>query len=185
MHGGFNSRKEARLLALWLSAVLLIATSFPATALLPLLTQSVTLAWNPSPSTNVVGYDIYYGVLSGVYLDEISVGNVTNVTVPGLLQGTTYYFAGKAVNSAGIQSALSSQLSLNINVPVAAILGSLQLSGNGLSFSVTGVTGDNYIVQVSTNLVNWTPLATNAAPFQFTDTNAKYFSSRFYRVVYP
>lgn len=185
MQRGLNSRKERWLVTLWLSGILLLATSFPAAAQLPGITQNVTLEWNPSISTNVVGYDIYYGILSGVYIDEIPVGNVTNLTVLGLLEGTTYYFAGKAVNSAGIQSAFSSQLPLTVTVPVAAVLGALQFSSNGLSFSVTGVTGDNYIVQVSTNLINWTPLATNTAPFQFTDTNAKYFSARFYRVIYP
>ena len=180
--GEFNSRKETWLVILWLSG-LLIATPFPATALLPVLTQSVTLVWGPSPSPDVVGYNIYYGVTSGVYTDEISAGNMTNLTIPGLLEGTTYYFAAQSVNSAGLQSVLSTQLSLTISP--AAILGSPVFSTNGLSFAVTGVPGSNYVVQVSTNLINWTPLATNAAPFQFTDPNAKYFKSRFYRVVYP
>ena len=51
------------------------------------------------------------------------------------------------------------------------------------SFDVTGVTGLQYIVQASTNLVNWVSLATNTAPFAFTDVNAGQFQQRFYRTL--
>jgi hypothetical protein len=39
------------------------------------------------------------------------------------------------------------------------------------------------VVQATTNLTatNWISLATNAAPFLFTQTNASSFSQRFYR----
>ena len=51
------------------------------------------------------------------------------------------------------------------------------------SFTVNGWTGTNYVVQATTNLANasWISLKTNAAPFQFTETNANTFSQRFYR----
>jgi hypothetical protein len=51
-------------------------------------------------------------------------------------------------------------------------------------FSITGVTGLNYTVQASTNLVDWIPLQTNSSPFSFLDTNGNFFSQRFYRSVY-
>jgi hypothetical protein len=35
-----------------------------------------------------------------------------------------------------------------------------------------GVPGFNFILEGSTDLVNWQPLQTNASPFNFTDTNA-------------
>jgi fibronectin type III domain protein len=66
--------------------------------------QSVTLAWKPSISPNVVGYDVYFGGLSGIYTNEISIGNVTNVSIPNLLGGATYYFVVTAVNSSGIKA---------------------------------------------------------------------------------
>jgi hypothetical protein len=145
--------------------------------------QSVTLAWKPSISPNVVGYDIYFGGLSGIYTNEISIGNVTNVSVPGLLGGSTYYFVVTAVNSLGIQSSFSSQVSYTLStVPV---LGLPSFSSNGFSFPVSGMSGSNCVIQVSTNLINWIPLETNTVPFQFTDSNANHFSRRFYRAVYP
>jgi hypothetical protein len=51
-------------------------------------------------------------------------------------------------------------------------------------FYITGVTGLNYTVQGSTNLVDWIPLQTNSSPFSFLDTNGDLFPQRFYRSVY-
>jgi endonuclease/exonuclease/phosphatase family metal-dependent hydrolase len=58
-------------------------------------------------------------------------------------------------------------------------------SGNQFSLTVTGTTGSNYAIQVSTNLSasNWVSIFTNAAPFTFTDSNAANFPQGFYRAV--
>ena len=45
----------------------------------------------------------------------------------------------------------------------------------------TGLPGYDYVVEASTNLVDWTVLATNAAPFNFLDAGAAQYSQRFYR----
>jgi hypothetical protein len=156
--------------------------SVNATMQLP-TTESLALAWNPSTSPNVVGYDVYYGGSSGVYTNEIPAGNATNLTIPGLLDGATYYFVVTAVNNSGFQSGFSSQLPYTVpNIPV---LESPVLSSSGFSFSVAGTQGSNCVIQVSTNLMNWSPLETNTIPFQFTDANANQYSERFYRAVYP
>ncbi len=72
---------------------------------------SVTLAWNPSISTNVVGYNIYYGPASGVYTNSISVAGATatNATITGLAQGALYYFAATASDALGDQSPYSNE----------------------------------------------------------------------------
>ncbi|HEV2453825.1 MAG TPA: immunoglobulin domain-containing protein [Verrucomicrobiae bacterium] len=58
-------------------------------------------------------------------------------------------------------------------------------STNGqFQFDISGVTGLNYSVQASTNLVDWVPLGTNVSPFSFVDTNAVLFPQRFYRSVF-
>src|ERR1700677_1222781 len=145
--------------------------------------QSVAIAWNPSVSPNVAGYDIYYGGVSGIYTNELFAGNVTNITIPGLEGGDTYYFLATAVSSAGVQSTFSSQLAYTVSSVPA--LGLPVFSSSGFSFPVTGITGSNCVIQVSTNLTQWIPLLTNTVPFQFTDSNANHFSRRFYRAVYP
>jgi hypothetical protein len=52
--------------------------------------------------------------------------------------------------------------------------GVVQLSGPGTA-------GFNYVVQASTNLVNWQAIATNLGPIQLTDTVSN-LSTRFYRL---
>src|SRR5262245_2219962 len=69
---------------------ILFAAAVPLSAF---ATASVTLVWNASPGTNVAGYNVYYGVASRTYTNKVNVGNVTNTTISGLVEGTTYYFA--------------------------------------------------------------------------------------------
>ena len=49
-----------------------------------------------------------------------------------------------------------------------------------------GVTGSNYVLEASTDLLNWIPISTNIAPgnsFDVVDPNASNFPNRFYRVL--
>jgi hypothetical protein len=69
--------------------------------------------------------------------------------------------------------------------PVAANLTSPSISGTGqFQFNIDGVPGFSYVVETSTNLVQWTALSTNIAPFIFTDTNGVGWDKRFYRAFY-
>jgi hypothetical protein len=48
--------------------------------------------------------------------------------------------------------------------------------------------GQTYILQASTDLVNWTPVATNtpiSTPFFWEDPDSTNYPHRFYRVVVP
>jgi hypothetical protein len=60
----------------------------------------------------------------------------------------------------------------------------LPTSDGQFSFTVSDNAGLEYVVQASTNLVDWDSVQTNIAPFVFTDTNAGSFSQRFYRTYY-
>ena len=49
-----------------------------------------------------------------------------------------------------------------------------------------GSIGSNYVLQVSSNLVNWTPMFTNPATtnvLNFMDSQSSNYPSRFYRVL--
>jgi hypothetical protein len=63
---------------------------------------SVTLAWNKSTDPTVAGYRIYEGVASHLYTNAITVGNFTNTTVSGLVNGTTYFFAATCYTTNGL-----------------------------------------------------------------------------------
>ncbi|HEX4263993.1 MAG TPA: chitobiase/beta-hexosaminidase C-terminal domain-containing protein [Verrucomicrobiae bacterium] len=59
-------------------------------------------------------------------------------------------------------------------------------TNNVFDLSFAGVTGSNYVLQASTNLLDWTPIKTNIAPansFILTDPGATNFPRRFYRVL--
>ena len=67
-----------------------------------------------------------------------------------------------------------------------ATLASAVVTNNSLQVTVSQVSGLSYILQAETDLVsaNWTSLATNTAPFTFTDTGFTNAPQRFYRAVY-
>lgn len=76
--------------------------------------QRVSLAWNPNPEPDIAGYILYYGSASRTYPQSTNVGNVTTATVQGLLDGSTVYFAVTAVNTAGLESDYSSEVSATL-----------------------------------------------------------------------
>ena len=72
---------------------------------------TLTLAWNRSPEPDIAGYVVHWGTQPGVYTSSSNVGNVTTQQVTGLADGTVYYFAVKAYNTAGLMSGYSSEVS--------------------------------------------------------------------------
>lgn len=151
---------------------------------------SITLAWNPSPSSNVAGYDIYYGTSSGDYMTAVPVSaTATNVTIRGLTPGVTYYFAATSFDNSGNVSVYSPEISAvagatSSAVPtMTSIVNSLKSNGQ-FGFSVSVNAGSQCIVQASTDLVHWVTLQTNLSSFNFVDSNASQFSHRFYRTAY-
>lgn len=70
----------------------------------------------------------------------------------------------------------------DIPAPLAATLGSAVTEAGQLRLNISGTSGANYVIEASTNLVNWTALQTNSAPFTFTNTTV--LPCQFYRAVY-
>ena len=73
-------------------------------------TATVTIAWDHSPDDSVTGYNFYYGVATRNYTNKTDVGYTNLITIPYLLQGTTYYFAATAYNALGTESIYSEEL---------------------------------------------------------------------------
>ena len=145
----------------------------------------VTLAWEPSSDTQVVGYNVYYGVASRTYSNMINAGNVTNTTVSGLAGGVVYYFAVTAYDDFGDESDFSDEISYLVpNIPNIQIDG---IIAGQFTLTVTGQTGHTYEVQATQDFKTWTTIGSvaigAAGSFSFTDTNAENFSWRFYRTL--
>jgi hypothetical protein len=66
----------------------------------------------------VTGYRVYYGTVSGSYLQALgkglSAGNATTLVVTGLPRGYMYYFAVTAVGANGAESAFSNEATKNV-----------------------------------------------------------------------
>ncbi len=88
--------------------------------LLPVFYVSATtvyLSWEPSNSSNLTGYKIYYDTVSHTggtcpndyanYNNPIIVGKVSSYSVDGLLDGKTYYFQITAYSDSGDESVCS------------------------------------------------------------------------------
>ena len=142
--------------------------------------QSVTLGWDPNGDPVVVGYKIYYGTASHSYTNVVLVGNTNNGTITGLVAGTSYYFAATSYNGAGAESTFSDEVSYTVPAPPAQLSAAVS-SGGQFSFTISGTTGQMYVVQASTNLLDWVSVMSNTAPFVFMDSNTASFNQRFYR----
>jgi hypothetical protein len=102
---------------------LLCGNSFAAT---------VKLAWDPSTSPNVGGYKISYGTSKGQYTSTIDAGKKTSHSITGLKEGSQYFFAVKAYNSAKtIESAYSNPLSVTVPATTTTQSNPAAVSGAG------------------------------------------------------
>ncbi|HEV2318500.1 MAG TPA: DUF11 domain-containing protein, partial [Verrucomicrobiae bacterium] len=77
----------------------------------------------------------------------------------------------------------SAYVIVNVLAPTPPILSSGGTGTGGVFHLTVSNSQLPVIIQASTNLVNWVNVATNSAPFTFTDTNAPGFHARFYRAV--
>ncbi len=84
------------------------------------IASDVSLAWDPSPSTNVSGYKVYIGKSTRSYGVPIKIGNQTTYTVTGLPAGS-YCFTVTAYDISGNESDYSNEISTTISHPADAI----------------------------------------------------------------
>jgi Fibronectin type III domain len=100
-------RLAVAIAAVWFS--FFIFTIFTAT---PAQAASVQLSWAASTSPNVAGYKVYSGPGSKNYTSTLDAGYVVSVSIGGLLEGQTYYFAVTAYNTSGIESGFSNEINV-------------------------------------------------------------------------
>jgi hypothetical protein len=132
----------------------------------------------------VTGYNFYYGTASHTYTNEISLGDATTVTLTNLVAGVTYYFAVTDYEKDGAESGFSNEAVYTIPLSASnqpALLTSVNNSNGQFSFTLSGAAGNSYVIEASTDLVNWSPVFTNVAPFTFTIPINSQYSQQFFR----
>lgn len=80
--------------------------------------SSVFLAWDPLPSAELVGYNVYYGTTTGQYIQRRGVDSAaTTLTIRALPVGTTYYFAVRGVNGRNQETEFSQEVGISVGNP--------------------------------------------------------------------
>lgn len=126
--------------------------------------ESVTLAWDRSPDPTVIGYKIYVGQASGSYDGWVDAYNNTTNTVYNLQDDTKYFFAATAYNILGLESGFSQEISYTVPYSPKPLRNRFTISWPG---------ADRLWLEFSTNLINWSRLATNvSSPFIFSNAPA-------------
>lgn len=117
--------------------VLLLAAWLDGTALLAHASQTVELTWSPSPNADVVAYNVYYGTESGSYSACITFSDVSDVILPGLAGGGTYYFAVTAINANANESELSNEASYTAPLSAPLTLSAQEVSAASQALKLT------------------------------------------------
>lgn len=162
------------------------------------------------PATGVLQYQVGSGafvditplayptnISVGAFLNPINLSGITDLQNVGAGTNVTFRIVNYGGGSAGtwyvFDVAKSTDLDLAIQGSISPVIintpatppsfSSLTFTNNQFQFTVTGTTGSNYVLQAASDLgnPNWVPVATNPAPFFFTETNS--FPQRFYRAV--
>ena len=141
----------------------------------------------------------------GKYFKSVTVALVapdTNATIYYTLDGTTpttnsLLYAGPFnVSRNATIAAIAWRTGYNNSVAATALFYITPVQFTAARFATNhqfqlgflGATGSNYVLQASTNLLNWTAISTNTATtnaFFLYDPSATNFSQRFYRVLQP
>ena len=146
--------------------------------------QNVALAWDPSPDTNVVGYVLYYGSVSGSYPSRFDVGTNTTTTVSGLKEGQNYFFVVAAYNAQNLESEPSNEVAFV--VPGVVRLTSTADPVHPVTLSFPVAPARSYQLQATADFSSWLTIWQTNSPVNcwvtFADPQAMIYRARFYRV---
>jgi hypothetical protein len=125
--------------------------------------QSVTLAWNASPSPEVTGYRVYYGTNSRSYSVVTNAGLALTQTVV-LPHAGRWFFAATAYDALGLESEFSNEVEWEARPGSPLVQGELWVRLSP-------------VIERSTNQVNW--VSVTGAPTFFAATNdVEFFATR-------
>lgn len=164
--GKYSLKKALAILSLLVGGAALAPLSDAAGA--PGNVRSVKLGWNAVPESGIAAYHVHVGSSSGEYTQVLETGLDMSVTIGSLEYGKTYYFAVKAVDSKGVEGPLSSELAIEISLPPLPLsVGMTAASGaTALEWSYPRsalASSPEFIIQQSSDLVNWTEAGTVTA----------------------
>lgn len=80
--------------------------------------NNIYLGWQALPSTDLAGYNVYYGTISGKYSQRRSIASANNsLIIRDLEAGTQYYLAVRAFNNASEETVFSHEVGVIVGKP--------------------------------------------------------------------
>lgn len=158
------------------------------------LLGSVTIAWDPNPETDVVGYRVHYGMESGAYTNVIDVGPATTFEITGLIENQSYFCSVTAYNAFGMDSDFADELAVIYSVEPPIVEQEFRIkrmtfgTDHMVTFEVSGLIGNRVEVWASPNLTDWTLIDTLmdvSGPITIKDRAADGQPQRYYRLGIP
>lgn len=155
----------------------------PTLALTQISSNRVVVQWD-YPATNELGFKIERST-NGVNFQQVgaTVANATNCIEYGLAVDMTYYYRVRAFNGAG-HSPYSNVSSIRL-LPEPTLFGAKLLADGGFRILLNGHLGRRYVIERSTNLVNWAAVTvvtnTTGDPIYYGDSGTNSAPRRFYR----
>jgi len=154
--------------------------------------QPPAITLQPTNQTATVGSNVTFSVLASgsnplSFQWRRNGANLSGATNSSLII-TNVQFADAGAydiivtNLAGLVT--STAAVLNVNPPPPEFLSAAMLPNGQFQLLLSGMIGTNYTLEASTNLLNWTPVATftmSNNPALITDPDATNFAERFYR----
>jgi uncharacterized repeat protein (TIGR01451 family) len=155
-----------------------VADTLPSSSGVNLVSFSSSLA---SALVNVEGSTLIWDV--GTL--PVNTGGTLSLTFRGNVTGA--YTNGATVSSANDPNPDDDSVGVLVTVAPKApptIVPHFYPAGNkAFALTISNADGSTVVIQASTNLVTWLPVATNIAPFTFTNFDNTNFPYRFYRAV--
>jgi hypothetical protein len=193
LNGGGNNITHLIGLFLFNSVIFNGNTSFHFDESLNHFIQPPAIVVPPQNQTLLTGQNAAFDVLSSGFPfpnyqwqlnGSTALADATNasVTLSNVVSAQAGSYSVVVSNAFGALT--SAPAVLSVYDSAAATLSSAHSIAGRLRFDAAGVPGFQYVIQASTNLSDWLPIATNLSPFTITDTNSAGFPSRFYRAVY-
>ncbi|HEX5222392.1 MAG TPA: fibronectin type III domain-containing protein [Verrucomicrobiae bacterium] len=157
--------------------------------------NTLTIVWRPSPSPEVIGYALYWGLSADSCTNRVDLGNVTNVTLVGFQRRLTYHFAVAGYDASGEESPWSNQIQYSRprTIPTLTLTNRLQLQHVNLTstnpvlrLSFMGQADVSYQIETTQDFQRWDVLCiTNCAQEQLVVYDLPYHPDsphRFFRL---
>lgn len=75
----------------------------------PAMALDLTVSWQPNAESDISGYQVSYGTVSGNYTQSMDAGNAASCLLTDIQEGVPYFIAVRAYDTAGQFSAYSSE----------------------------------------------------------------------------